>query len=190
MVIIISQYFRIQTMMKLIYKSYLFKVLLFLLALSIVTTYLKSQHYGVSIQISNSMPKGLYLTTPINTPKKDSTVLFYTSAATEQLMKQRQWITYKTPIMKKVAAVPGDLACIEDHHLLINNQYYSSIATIDSKKRPLPQLAFCRTLKNNEYFLISNYSEKSFDSRYFGPIPREKIIAKATPLWLNNNRGS
>lgn len=43
----------------------------------------------------------------------------------------------------------------------------------------------CHTgrLRANELFLLSETSDASFDSRYFGPITVDRVIGRARPLW-------
>jgi signal peptidase I len=40
--------------------------------------------------------------------------------------------------------------------------------------------------KKNYYFMVGDHSEKSFDSRYWGVVPEDLIIGKATLVLLNN----
>ncbi len=46
---------------------------------------------------------------------------------------------------------------------------------------PLPRLRFSSTLTSDQVFVASPY-ERSFDSRYFGPIYMKDIIAQAVPV--------
>jgi type IV secretory pathway protease TraF len=47
----------------------------------------------------------------------------------------------------------------------------------------MPWFKYCGTVKKGEVFVFIDNS-KSFDSRYYGPIPAAELIAKATPLWI------
>ncbi|RVC82503.1 S26 family signal peptidase, partial [Mesorhizobium sp. M2A.F.Ca.ET.046.02.1.1] len=38
-------------------------------------------------------------------------------------------------------------------------------------------------LTKDEVFLLGNETNRSFDSRYFGPVPAQKIIGRLVPLW-------
>ena len=36
----------------------------------------------------------------------------------------------------------------------------------------------------NEVWLLSNYDPRSFDSRYFGPVPAANVLGVAHPVWV------
>ncbi|EIZ1552198.1 S26 family signal peptidase, partial [Vibrio parahaemolyticus] len=57
------------------------------------------------------------------------------------------------------------------------------VRSADSHHRQLPQLkAF--TLTDNEFFMMSDYApENSYDSRYFGAIPKSAIQGKTVPIF-------
>ena len=48
---------------------------------------------------------------------------------------------------------------------------------------PLPRWQGCRRLGADELFLIATDSAASFDSRYFGPVTRDRVIGRALPVW-------
>ncbi|TIS13749.1 MAG: S26 family signal peptidase, partial [Mesorhizobium sp.] len=49
--------------------------------------------------------------------------------------------------------------------------------------RPLPWWNGCRALGDNEVFLLGSDKNRSFDSRYFGPVPTQNVIGRLVPLW-------
>ena len=53
---------------------------------------------------------------------------------------------------------------------------------VDRKGRPMPRWNECRVLVRDEFFLLLKPAD-SFDSRYFGPVPRAQIIGRLAPLW-------
>ena len=66
--------------------------------------------------------------------------------------------------------------------LWINAEPIGPILTQDKNNLPLPHLSFCRKLAHNEYFLMSTYISRSFDSRYFGPVDPSLIKGRAIKL--------
>ncbi|TIU31998.1 MAG: S26 family signal peptidase, partial [Mesorhizobium sp.] len=40
-----------------------------------------------------------------------------------------------------------------------------------------------RALGDNEVFLLGSDKNRSFDSRYFGPVPTQNVIGRLVPLW-------
>jgi type IV secretory pathway protease TraF len=53
----------------------------------------------------------------------------------------------------------------------------------DHRGRPLPVWQGCRTVANDEVFLMNWGEPASLDGRYFGPIPLTAIVGRAEPLW-------
>ncbi|TIQ50117.1 MAG: S26 family signal peptidase, partial [Mesorhizobium sp.] len=41
----------------------------------------------------------------------------------------------------------------------------------------------CRALGHNEVFVLGSEKSRSFDSRYFGPVPTQNLIGRLVPLW-------
>jgi len=92
-------------------------------------------------------------------------------------------------VMKQVVGVAGDLVEIRADGLLINGVWFSHapLATKDSEGRPLSSWGIGKhLLSGNEIFLGSNYTDKSFDSRYFGAIPVASIRAKLSPVLITS----
>ncbi len=54
----------------------------------------------------------------------------------------------------------------------------------DRRGRPLPNWTGCRTLAEDEVFLLMEGVPDSFDGRYFGPVPMTAIIGKLASLWV------
>ncbi|MGH7616121.1 MAG: S26 family signal peptidase [Gemmatimonadaceae bacterium] len=89
------------------------------------------------------------------------------------------------PIGKTVAAVAGDTVDVTPVGIAVNGGLLpnSRALTIDSEHRPLRAFPFGRFLVGNtQVWLVSSYSARSFDSRYFGPVPLNSIITGIRPL--------
>ena len=85
-------------------------------------------------------------------------------------------------IVKKVAAVAGDRVTVQGTELTVNGLHIDRLWL--AKSLPGKQTGdYDReiTLGEEEVFLMGTNKE-SFDSRYWGPIQREKIIGYAIPL--------
>ena len=60
---------------------------------------------------------------------------------------------------------------------------HSEIRTSDTLGRELEHVAFGpRTVRDGELWVVGSNRERSWDSRYFGPIPIESVIGSARPL--------
>jgi type IV secretory pathway protease TraF len=67
--------------------------------------------------------------------------------------------------------------------VLIDGRLAAVQRAADAQGRRLPQWQECRRLRAGELFLLSETSDSSFDSRYFGPITVDRVIGRARALW-------
>ncbi|HUY39938.1 MAG TPA: conjugative transfer signal peptidase TraF [Candidatus Binataceae bacterium] len=89
------------------------------------------------------------------------------------------------PVDKIVGALPGDLVEIEPGWLAINGKRiaHSVTAAHDSAGRPLTHVAWGkRQVAANEIWLFGFNDRRSWDSRYFGPIPIANVRGKLEPV--------
>ena len=167
--------------------------LLFLLCLSLICHVLWLKNYRLSYQNSLSMPQGWYLIIPVKFPiYPNETLVFTPPPEILPFLNQRGWLIPDDWLMKKAVGLPGDWVCIKNiknknnnfnsPELFINAEPIAPILNKDKKNLPLPRLSFCRKLAHNEYFLISTYITRSFDSRYFGPVDASLIKGRAIKL--------
>lgn len=88
-------------------------------------------------------------------------------------------------LIKKILAAKGDTISITRRGVLINGQYVPHSLPIreDKAGRLLPQLNIQElTLANDQVLMMSDYSPKSFDGRYFGPIARPQDAITLKPI--------
>jgi conjugative transfer signal peptidase TraF len=89
------------------------------------------------------------------------------------------------PIGKPVAAVAGDTVLIDSTGVRINGRLlrYSRTRTRDRAGRRVPHSAWGRlVLRPGEVWVQSEYTDASFDSRVFGPVPRGAILDRRVPV--------
>lgn len=156
--------------------------LCFIGLLAVPVSLLHMLGYGLSYQTSASMPEGWYVTYPSTRIDRGDTVLFSPPRRIDAYIVKRGWKVAGEPMLKQIFALAGDKVCVVSGHIWINDTLKAESLSLDSQSRPLPDLHLCRILAHNEYMLMSNYNAKSFDSRYFGPINRVNIVAKAKKL--------
>jgi conjugative transfer signal peptidase TraF len=78
------------------------------------------------------------------------------------------------PVGKIVGALPGDTVAIERDGVAINGVRirHSAVTARDSAGRPLPHVAFgTYRVAPAEVWLFGFHDRRSWDARYFGPIP-------------------
>jgi len=91
-----------------------------------------------------------------------------------------------SPLMKPIAAVPGDRVEVTIYGIRINGKLIPNSAAHfkDHRGRPLkPWPAGQYTVPTGKLWVISDFNSWSFDSRYFGPIPCSLVQHRLRPLW-------
>ncbi len=89
------------------------------------------------------------------------------------------------PVGKLAAALPGDVVEIERGWVAINGQRiaHSATAAHDSHGRPLAHVAWGKHMvADNEVWLFGFNDRRSWDARYFGPIPLANVRGKLQPV--------
>ncbi len=96
------------------------------------------------------------------------------------------------PVGKVVVALPGDTVDVSLRGVAVNGRVITNTAplSMDSRGRQLPRLSTGRRLvAEQEVWVLSSYSKRSFDSRYFGSIASSSIVARVIPLLVKDGRG-
>lgn len=141
---------------------------------------------GFRFNLSGSIPIGLYrvIKAPI---RRGSVVLACLPATTAALARSRGYIAKgscddgSAPIGKTVAAMSGDTVMLRRQFISVNGKVLknSRSLTRDSRYRSLPSIPEgSYIVRPGELWLISSYSGASFDSRYFGPVPTTRVVAR------------
>lgn len=132
---------------------------------------------------SASAPVGLYRVTPGAVPGRGEMVIAWPPSGPRRLAGQRHYLPVNVPLVKRVAAVPGDRICAHGTTIRRGARVIAVRRTHDAAGRPMPWWHGCRTLANGDMLLLMDTST-SFDGRYFGPTRAREIIGTATPLWV------
>ncbi len=134
---------------------------------------------------SPSMPVGFYRIIP-GVPLKGEAVLVRMPKRWRAFMKDRSILPAHVPLLKTLAATYGDRVCRQGRNIFINGCYVASARTNDLSGPRLPQWQGCMILSDRQLFLLSK-AKGSFDSRYFGVVPRSSVIGVAVPVWVKSH---
>lgn len=132
---------------------------------------------------SVSAPVGLYRVTPGATLRPGDMVVAWMPKSLRYLAATRHYIPDNVPLVKRVAAAPGDSVCALGQEILIDGEWVAMRRVRDGAGRPMPWWTGCRTLREDEFFLLMANVPDSFDGRYFGISAGSEMVGKAQLLW-------
>ena len=146
---------------------------------------------GLRVNLSGSMPIGLYRvsTGPL---VKGAMVLACLPADVAVFARSRGYVPSgrcpgaTAPIGKVVLAMAGDSVEVTAEGVLLNGRAVRNTRplAIDAAGRSLRRFPDgTYVVGQDEVWLYSPYSKRSFDSRYFGPLPVSSICNRVLPLW-------
>jgi conjugative transfer signal peptidase TraF len=141
---------------------------------------------GVRLNYSPSLPVGLYIVT--SDPSAELVEFCpaepYASTAAERGYRSvGSCPDGGAPLMKPIVARPGDRVEIGERGVAVNGKLLANSAalSVDTTGRRLAHWPFGRyTVNVGTAWVISSYSRRSFDSRYFGPIGTDRIHHQPT----------
>ena len=132
---------------------------------------------------SPSVPVGFYAVTPIDTLEVGALVAVRPPGALETWLVENRYLGRDTPLLKRIAALPGARVCRDGSTIRIDGEPIAEAREGDRLGRPLPVWTGCRVLEDGEVFFLNADEPASLDGRYFGPLGADTIIGQATPLW-------
>jgi conjugative transfer signal peptidase TraF len=148
---------------------------------------------GVVINISSSMPLGLYIESKGNIQRGDIVELCLPYPH-QKLALERRYIGHGgrcngvDPVVKQVLAVPGDDVLLADNFIEINRKRFWFVTKpFDGKGRPLNAYPRGEYYNTAGYWVIGTNDPNSWDSRYWGAIDAKQIIAKLYPIFIYEN---
>ena len=153
---------------------------------------------GLRFNLTSSLPIGLYRITK-DSPilKRGAIVLYCLPPPVARFAHNRGYVPIGgqcpgglTPIGKMVAALPGDTVVLTTDGITVNGalQSHSRALATDLKGRGLPQLARRAYVIGRDYVWLLAPSERSFDSRYLGPLVARNVLARVQPVWIAAGR--
>jgi conjugative transfer signal peptidase TraF len=136
----------------------------------------------VRLNVSPSVPLGLYRLAPVRAPLARGTLVVLPVPARVQA-----WHSAWLPLLKPVAGVAGDVVCVWGETLWIwgptareGPTGYGAVWR-EAQGQALPRLDGCLLVQDGTVFVASP-APNSLDSRYFAAVPIAGLTAQALPL--------
>ena len=152
--------------------------------------------FGLRLALSDSaVPAGVYRFAPLNAaPSRGELVGACLPPAIARFALARGYLErspitgcpdHTTPIGKLALGLPGDTVEIEPGFVVVNGHRFTKSATAmrDSRGRALSHVAFgAHQVGPGECWLFGFNNARSWDARYYGPVPFSSIKWRATPI--------
>lgn len=140
----------------------------------IVCTLLVATHW-FTINLSPSVPIGLYRFASADVPLQRGDVV-----QVPAIPFGRPWLHAWWPLLKPVAGVTEDVACVLGGRLDVNGVDFGPVYQ-EHQGKPLPVFWGCHVVGDGEIF-VASHEPKSLDGRYFG-MTRVADARRVVPLW-------
>ena len=161
----------------------------------VVTTYFAAMGVAVASIVpvpvkllwnaSASTPLGLYDLTAPNGLKVGDLVAVRPPESLADFMVGRGYIGQGVPLLKPVAALPGQQVCRVGSTVTVDGVRLGVAQDRDRRGRVLPVWQGCRRIAPDQIFLMNPSVRDSLDGRYFGLLPRAAVIGRAMPLYTD-----
>ncbi|WP_334146676.1 S26 family signal peptidase [Hyphomicrobium sp.] len=132
---------------------------------------------------SASVPVGLYRVLAPRDPKAGALVVVTPTDELARFLAERGYLPRGLPLIKRLMARAGATVCRVGALITVDGAMRGVAHAHDSRGRPLPRWQGCRTLDDDEVFVMNRDAPDSFDGRYIGPLPVLAITGRAVPIW-------
>jgi conjugative transfer signal peptidase TraF len=140
---------------------------------------------GFVWNVSASAPIGLYRIEPVERLEIADLVAVMPDRSLADFMVERGYISRDVPMLKHIAAVPGQEVCRTGRTITVDAVPFGDALDRDRLGRDLPVWQGCQRIADGDLFLMNSSVRDSLDGRYFGPLPARTVIGKATPLYTD-----
>ncbi len=154
---------------------------------------------GIRINLSPSAPVGVFLATPIFSERASAAQLRRGTLVAVCLPERvAEWGRARrylmrgscsdgtAPVGKTIIAESGDTVTVSADGLAIDGHPICNTRPLarDREGRPIPRMPDGRyPVGGGEIWLISTYTTRSWDSRYFGAVPTAGVVETLRPVW-------
>ena len=147
---------------------------------------------NLRFNFTRSLPVGIYRVVERGTVQRGSIVLACLPAHVSHVALEREYVWRGacpggvSPIGKRVLAASGDIVTLNEGGFFVNGRQEPNTEPInvDSRGRPMLHYRFGQyVVRETELWLYSPHHARSYDSRYFGPIPTASVRSRIVPVW-------
>lgn len=135
-----------------------------------------------------SVPVGLYAIRDTGTPERGALFAVAPPEPLARHLAERGYLPLGVPLLKPLAATPGQRVCRIGAVILIDGAAVGSARERDRLGRPLPRWSGCRVIAADQLFFMNAAAPDSLDGRYFGPLPASTVLGRATLIWTDPPR--
>lgn len=157
-----------------------------LLGTALIVAAAADRHPSFIWNASASAPIGLYRVQHIDRIDVADLVVITPPEPLAEFLAKRGYLPRGVPLIKRVLALGGATVCRQGVNISAYGLIYGAARTHDRWGRELPSWQGCRQLAQCQIFLMNGDAADSFDSRYFGPVPRTSVVGRAVPVWTFN----
>ena len=136
---------------------------------------------------SASVPVGFYTIAPADRLEVPDLVAVMPPESVAAFMVARGYVARDVPLLKHVLGLPGQCLCRHGRAITVDGIEMGEARDRDSRGRDLPVWQGCRTVAEDEIFLMNPDVGDSLDGRYFGPFPASTVIGRAIPLFTDED---
>jgi conjugative transfer signal peptidase TraF len=154
---------------------------------------------GLRFNATASMPMGLYrlAKSDPHALRPGSVVAVCAPPATAELGRRRRYLSAgpcshnSELLLKTIVASAGDDVMVAPDALYVNGCRlpHSRPLAVDRSGRPVEHWPFGHTRVPRSKIWVYADNERSWDSRYWGPVPVQNVIATAVPLFIAGSIG-
>lgn len=113
-------------------------------------------------------------------PQRGDVVVFYPTEILEQK-------NYKDAFIKRVIGIPGDTVEVKQGHVYVNGRQLEEKYINEAPDYPYGPVS----IPEGHYLVLGDNRNNSYDSHYWGFVPREKLVGKAfVRFWPFNRMGT
>ena len=162
-------------------------IFIFLILIFIYSLYLYS--LGYRFNKTSSIPIGIYKLEKSDNYRKGDKVSFCLPDNIVKFGRAKGYIhgsqcgNNSTPIAKEILAVPNDIVEVNSKGVTVNGTFYKLPQQVKDGYGNKVKTNISNS-KINGYFMVGTNNKMSWDSRYYGDIPKHNIQGKLNEIFM------